>query len=403
MATISNTPRPGYVYDSADAVWYPIGTGTHSHSEIASTIVDAKGDIITATAADTPARLAVGNSGDTLVADSSTTTGLRYTAGTVQGNPVLNSAFQIFQRGTSTAGSTTAFGADRWQAYRGTTGSTFSRQVTNDTTNLPSIQYCLRVQRDSGTSATNQIILGQNFETVNSIPYAGKTVTISFYARAGANYSPTSSSQPVYIYTGTGTDQNGISSAYTGNAASLSGTATLTTTWQRFTFTATLPTTMTEMSIQFPMNPTGTAGANDYYEITGVQIDIGSVALPFRTYAGTIQGELAACQRYYWRSTSTTAYATYGTGISGSATSAYINVNFPVFLRVAPTSIDYANLAVTDGFAYTLAVTNLVITHSSTGTAGLTATNNTGATTSRTAFLANNNNTAGYLGLSAEL
>jgi len=79
MATISNTPRPGYVYDSTDAVWYPIGTGTHSHSEIASTIVDAKGDIITATAADTPARLAVGTNGQVLTANSATATGLEYT------------------------------------------------------------------------------------------------------------------------------------------------------------------------------------------------------------------------------------------------------------------------------------------------------------------------------------
>ena len=80
MATISNTPRPGYVYDSADAVWYPIGTGTHSHSEIASTIVDAKGDLITATAADTPARLAVGANDTVLTADSSTATGLKWAA-----------------------------------------------------------------------------------------------------------------------------------------------------------------------------------------------------------------------------------------------------------------------------------------------------------------------------------
>lgn len=31
MATISNTPRPGYVWDSTDNVWYPIGVGGHSH------------------------------------------------------------------------------------------------------------------------------------------------------------------------------------------------------------------------------------------------------------------------------------------------------------------------------------------------------------------------------------
>jgi hypothetical protein len=80
MATISNTPRPGYVYDSADAVWYPIGTGTHSHNEIASTIVDAKGDLITATAADTPARLAVGANDTVLTADSTTATGIKWAA-----------------------------------------------------------------------------------------------------------------------------------------------------------------------------------------------------------------------------------------------------------------------------------------------------------------------------------
>lgn len=78
MATISNTPRPGYVWDSTDNVWYPIGTGTHSHNEIAKTLVDAKGDLIAGTANDTVDRLAVGTNGQVLTADSTVSTGLKW-------------------------------------------------------------------------------------------------------------------------------------------------------------------------------------------------------------------------------------------------------------------------------------------------------------------------------------
>jgi hypothetical protein len=45
---------------------------------IQNSLVDAKGDLIAASANDTPARLAVGNNGETLIADSSTSTGLKW-------------------------------------------------------------------------------------------------------------------------------------------------------------------------------------------------------------------------------------------------------------------------------------------------------------------------------------
>jgi hypothetical protein len=107
MATISNTPRPGYAWDATDNVWYPIGTGPHTHADyitsssaINPTIVDAKGDIIAATAADTVARLAVGANGTTLVADSAEATGLKWATASSGGGMTLISTTTL--SGTST-------------------------------------------------------------------------------------------------------------------------------------------------------------------------------------------------------------------------------------------------------------------------------------------------------------
>ncbi len=102
MATISNTPRPGYVFDTTDNVWYPIGTGTHSHGEITASIVDAKGDIIAATAADTVARLAVGSNDTVLTADSSTATGLKWATPSAGGMTLINTG------GTTLTGASTS-------------------------------------------------------------------------------------------------------------------------------------------------------------------------------------------------------------------------------------------------------------------------------------------------------
>jgi len=97
LATISNTPRPGYVWDSTDNVWYPIGTGPHTHADyitsgsaINPNIVDAKGDIIAATAADTVARLAVGANDTVLTADSSTATGLKWATPSAGGMTLIS-------------------------------------------------------------------------------------------------------------------------------------------------------------------------------------------------------------------------------------------------------------------------------------------------------------------------
>jgi hypothetical protein len=367
----------------------------------------AKGDLTVGTGTNLSGILPVSSqNGDTIVADNSTSTGLRWQV-PVNVNPVLNSAFQVWQRGTSisVAASSAAYTADRW--YIGTNAAqaiTVSRQVTGDTTNLPFIQYCQRIQRNSGQTGTAGFYQSQFFETVNSIPFAGKTITYSFYARAGANFSASSNTLEFYLQYGTGTDQG--AGLWTGQASAIATSGTLTTTWQRFTATATLPTTATQIKVVTGYVPTGTAGANDYYELTGVQVEVGSVATPFKTYAGTIQGETSACQRYYFRN-SATASNPYGHlgGLgwyTNATTASNFIVNPPVTMRTTPTSVEYGGtVAITNLNASSANITALALNQPTPTVIGLTATVTAVIGTYYT--LGANNSATAYIGISAEL
>jgi len=246
--------------------------------------------------------------------------------------------------------------------------------------------------------------LTQNFESINSIAYAGKTVTLSFYARKGANYSPTSSLLNALVITGTGTDENVIYPGYTGNTQAINQNATLTTTWQRFQYTSTIATTATEMCIQFAANVTGTAGAADYFEITGVQLEVGSVATPFKTYAGTIQEELAACQRYYYRSTAGVSnkwiLPMCVSGING--VNAIYAFSLPVTMRTTPSSVDSSTIQLVDGLSG-YAITAITLSSDSSPAIAYGIMTVASGLTVRFPYSVNSTSASGYVGFSAEL
>ena len=392
MATISNTPRPGYVWDSTDNVWYPIGVGGHSHSEIAKTIADAKGDLIVGTAADTVDRLAVGNNGESLVADSSTSTGLRYQTG-YNSNAIINGGMDIAQRGT-TFSTTSSYTLDRWYITFGATG-TVTQQTAGAT--LPTIQYCARVGRNSGNTTAGYQQFFYTLETKDSLRFANQTVTLSFYARAGANFSAASSQMGAILYSGTGTDQR--VDGFTGSAQVINQTPTLTTSWQRFQYTATVGTTATEIGMNFYYLTAGTAGANDYFEITGVQLELGAIATTFkRSSGGTIQGELAACQRYYVRFNGGSGYGNIGSGWTNGTTQIISNIAFPVQMRVIPTTIDYTAVKWYQGGAVSAISTVTLSYESQTSAGSLCGGTGYSANTAGSIF-----GQSGYIGYSAEL
>jgi hypothetical protein len=263
-------------------------------------------------------------------------------------NKILNSNFANWQRGTSftitTSGLT--YTADRWYSHilGATVGCTVSQQTfTPGTAPVAGYEGQYFIRQNVTTLTTQSLqALGQRIEDVRT--FAGQTVTVSFYAKADASRNYTSRFVQNF---GSG----GSSEVITSTGA----THALTTSWQRFTVSVAVPSvsgktigTSSYLAILVD-GPSNTANTLDVW---GFQIEAGSTATPFQTATGTIQGELAACQRYFQKSYAQgTAPATNGTAnglvfASTTATAASTNylvtVKLPVVMRTSPTLTIYS-------------------------------------------------------------
>ena len=217
------------------------------------------------------------------------------TAVTSNRNVVINGNMAVWQRGTTSTSTTDGFlVADRWYIYKSGGNTTVSQQ----TASLDGFAYSLRFQRVAGATATGTRALAHMFENTTTAILVNKTITLSFWAKCGANFSGTSSLLGWTLITGTGsTDVNFLTTGYTGQATTGSGSVTLTTSWQRFSASISVPSGKTQMGFYLSYAPTGTAGADDWFEVTGVQLEASSVATPFEFEDfGTT---LNKCFRYY--------------------------------------------------------------------------------------------------------
>lgn len=137
--------------------------------------------------------------------------------------------------------------------------------------------------------------------------------------------------------------------------------------------------------------------------LSKVKLEAGSSATAF-CYAGeTIEGELANCQRYYWRNTQLTNNDTLGGyGNAVATTTIEFILPFPVFMRTPPTSIDSANLAASDGVNVRHNMSSITFGTSSYQHGYFSGTVS-GATQFRNYNLLNQTSTTAYIGFSAEL
>jgi microcystin-dependent protein len=222
-------------------------------------------------------------------------------------NIIINGTGAVAQRNSGSVALTTsvAYGSvDRWAAFQATTAAgTISRITTGlptTGTGVGAFTSGIRFGRNSGATSTGTIAMVQALETINSTVAAGKQVTLSYWAKAGANYSAASSLFNAIVQSGTGTDQAAnAGGGWTGYAFPLVSQPVLTSSWTFYTVTGTVASNATQLEVLFSYTPVGTAGADDNVYITGVQLEVGSVATPFEFEP--FETTLRKCQRYYFR------------------------------------------------------------------------------------------------------
>ena len=325
-----------------------VSTGTFNIANaIQSSTVTAKGDLLAATGSGTVTNLAVGADGTTLVADSSTSTGLRYQQTMAAGkNAIINGGMDIWQRGTSSTASGSYGAADRWWQLIASGSCTYSRESTI----IPSgSQYSLKLL--SGGAGTNAYAM-QAIETSNAIRYAGQTVILSAQVASSASVSWScvvsySTAVDTAVGAGTWTDITPTSGG---------STTTTSTTFSTITGVFAVPSTAKSLRLHFL--PGSMASGTAAY-LGNTQLEIGSVATAFTRAGGTLQGELAACQRYYCKTYEQPTAPATATGVGaydlvvGTATTGnlVISVRWPVEMRTAPTLTIY-DLAGASGKVY---------------------------------------------------
>jgi hypothetical protein len=317
-------------------------------------------------------------------------------------NKIINGDFGIWQRGTSFSNPVNgAYVADRFNiSYNGTGATRTISQQTFTPGTAPVAgyegQYFLRY--DQSVAGTGGGFQSFRHYVENVQTFAGQTVTFSYFAKAAAGVTL---SAPLIR-------QNFGSGGSTQVDTLFSSGSTLTTSWQRFSHTISVPSisgktigagSYLSFSLALPFNTTFTI------DLWGMQAEYGSKATPFQTATGTIQGELAACQRYYYRQVANTS-ARLGIGHNSTTTLSEFSIPFPVTMRTAPTALEQSGTA-TD---YSVRSTNFNTTCSAVP-AIATGNNEIGnfaftvasGLTGGNGSFARSNATGAFLGWSAEL
>jgi hypothetical protein len=271
-------------------------------------------------------------------------------------NLIINGAMQVAQRGTSVSPSTSvAYLIDRFATNSGGCGDCTITQENDGPSGVSeySLKYLATSDDtlDSGNDCwIRYIVEKKDIENIN-LQDSDATLTLSFWVKS----SQTGQSS---IAVADGPYSNRYITTYNISSAN---------TWEKVEVNIPSPSTFTytgdyglrvywdlgagsdyrsipntwDNSVDWAVSGNfRVAGVNNaYLQITGVQLEVGSVATPFehRSYGE----ELALCQRYYYFFGQGTGGNSGDIGIGSYYNSTYLDtvIQFPVTMRVTPTLV----------------------------------------------------------------
>lgn len=253
---------------------------------------------------------------------------------------LINGDFQVWQAGTSfSITSSITYGPDRWQVGSvSTVAMTFS-QVAGATSG----SYLLKCQRNSGTSGVGPVQICQTIPIDGCVGLAGQTLSLSFKAKCGANFSSPLSNLIAEVISGTGSsDVSAFSTGFSGASTHTSSFAINSTLTQYSFANLSVGSSVTQLAVTFYYPPLGTAGTDDSFSIADVKLELGPTATPFDRQS--LAQMLPQCYRFRYRPTMTTGSSVGNAAMFGqgffynfpTSNTGLVMVPFSVPMRAIP-------------------------------------------------------------------
>lgn len=277
-------------------------------------------------------------------------------------NVVINGAMQIAQRNTSVASISggTYNTADRWFYNAANSPGTWTQSVENDAPTGSGFRKSLKMLCTSANAsldagdfvAIEQRIEGQNVQKFKKGTSSAERFTLSFWVKSNvtgtyvAELQDTDNSraanQQYSVLSANTWEKKTLTfpADTTGEFTNDSGESLKLRFWlvagSTYTSGSLLSSWGTNTSANLAVGQVNvSASTNNYWQVTGVQLEVGAVATPFEfeDYGTT----LSKCQRYYQEA------VLEGSGYGGSSGSFLVTYPFPTQMRGTPTITQAAN------------------------------------------------------------